>query len=405
MSMALRAPSDLQPSTPRAAVEVRGRVTLQDSAGFRLELDGAAIAVAHPTATPGEQPSLGAWVAVRGAWDGQRLTASTVEIVRTPVRDVARSDSDFGWSQAGGIAMLKHRHAAMRAIRDFFDRAGFTEVETPTVVRSPGLELHLEALEVLGAGGPHWLQTSPEYHMKRLLSAGMSRIYQLCKSYRRGERGALHEPEFTMLEWYRSFAGSEDVMRDTEELAAHVARALHGTTRVPGVANEIDFAPPWERLRVRDAFERYASVSMDDLLPDEEAFYRVLIDEVEPKLGRGRPTFLTHYPPSMAALARLCPDDPSAADRFEAYVNGIELCNGFGELTDPGEQRRRFEADRAVRKNLGRPVYPLDERLLGALEDGLPPSGGNALGVDRLLMLLLGAEDIADVVAFASARV
>jgi lysyl-tRNA synthetase class 2 len=241
--------------------------------------------------------------------------------------------------------------------------------------------------------------------MKRLVSAGMSRIYQLCKSYRRGERGALHEPEFTMLEWYRAFAGSEEVMRDTEELAAHVARTLHGTTRVVGLTGEIDFAPPWERMRVRDAFERYASASLDELLTDEETFYRVLIEEVEPKLGRGKPTFLTHYPPSMAALARLRPDDPTAADRFEAYVNGIELCNGFGELTDPVEQRRRFELDRAARKNLGRPVYPLDERLLGALEDGLPPSGGNALGVDRLLMLMLGESDIAEVVAFATARV
>ena len=405
MSVTLRATSDLQPNTPQATVEVRGRVTLQDTAGFRLELDGAAVAVAHPAAMPGEQPSLGAWVRVRGAWDGARLTADSVEIVRTPVRDVARGDSDFGWSQAGGIVMLKHRHAAMRAIRSFFDGAGFTEVETPTVVRSPGLELHLEALEVLGAGGPHWLQTSPEYHMKRLVSAGMSRIYQLCKSYRRGERGALHEPEFTMLEWYRAFAGSEEVMRDTEELTAHVAHALHGTTRVAGLTGEIDFAPPWERMRVRDAFERHASASLDDLLTDEETFYRVLIEEVEPKLGRGKPTFLTHYPPSMAALARIRPDDPTAADRFEAYVNGIELCNGFGELTDPVEQRRRFELDRAARKNLGRPVYPLDERLLGALEDGLPPSGGNALGVDRLLMLMLGENDIAQVVAFATARV
>jgi lysyl-tRNA synthetase class 2 len=137
---------------------------------------------------------------------------------------------------------------------------------------------------------------------------------------------------------------------------------------------------------------------------DEDTLYRTLAEQVEPQLGRGRPTFLTHYPKSMASLARLRGDDPSCADRFEAYVDGIELCNGFGELTDPVEQRRRFEADRGARRERGRPVYPLDERLLDALEDGLPPSGGNALGVDRLLMLLFGVRQIGDVVAFPFER-
>jgi lysyl-tRNA synthetase class 2 len=144
---------------------------------------------------------------------------------------------------------------------------------------------------------------------------------------------------------------------------------------------------------------------MDELVHDEEAFYRVLVDRIEPQLGRGRPVFLTRYPASMAALARVCDDDASVADRFEAYVDGIELCNGFGELTDAAEQRRRFELDQARRARLQRTVYPLDERLLGALADGLPPSGGNALGVDRLIMLLLGARDIAEVVAFSDERV
>jgi lysyl-tRNA synthetase class 2 len=138
---------------------------------------------------------------------------------------------------------------------------------------------------------------------------------------------------------------------------------------------------------------------------DEDAFYRTLIEKVEPQLGRGKPTFLTHYPASMASLARLCPDDASVAERFEAYVDGVELCNGFGELTDASEQRRRFEHDRATRASLGKASYPIDERLLGALEHGLPESGGNALGVDRLLMLLTGAKDIADVVAFSVERV
>jgi lysyl-tRNA synthetase class 2 len=272
------------------------------------------------------------------------------------------------------------------------------------VVRSPGLELHLEALEVSGLGEPRWLQTSPEYHMKRLLAAGMSNIYQLCKTFRRDERGSLHQPEFTMLEWYRAHAGSEEMMSDTEQLVAAVAYELLGTTRIPGIDAGVDVAPPWQRLTVREAFERHASTPYAALLRDHDAFFRALIDEVEPHLGRGRPTFLTRYPASMAALARICPDDPSVADRFEAYVDGVELCNGFGELTDADEQRRRLLADAATRRSLGKPAYPIDERFLAALDHGMPPSGGNALGIDRLIMLVLGIRDIAGVVAFCAER-
>jgi elongation factor P--(R)-beta-lysine ligase len=309
---------------------------------------------------------------------------------------------------SAGPAALVRRHELMRALRGFFDTAGFTEVETPLVVRSPGLELHIEAFEVTGLLGTRWLQTSPEYHMKRLLAAGMRRIYQVCKTFRREEQGAFHQPEFTMLEWYRADAGMDEMMRDTEALVAHVAHAVLGTTRIPGAGghgSEIDVAPPWERLTVRAAFERHATRPYDALLADEESFYRTLIDEVEPRLGAERPTLLTHYPASMAALARLCPDDPSVAERFETYVGGVELCNGFGELVDPGEQRARLRAEAARRASLGKPAYPIDERFLDALEHGVPPSGGNALGVDRLLMLLLGARDIAEVVAFSAERV
>jgi lysyl-tRNA synthetase class 2 len=292
----------------------------------------------------------------------------------------------------------------MRAVRRFFDGLGFVEVETPVLVRSPGLELHLEALEVSGLGGPRWLQTSPEYHMKRLLAAGMSNIYQMCKTFRRDEQGRLHQPEFTMLEWYRSHAGFEEMMRDTEQLVAQVAVELLGTTRIPGIGADVDVAPPWERLSVRDAFTRYASTPFAELVEDEEAFFRSLIDEVEPHLGRGRPTLLTYYPASMAALARICPGDPSVAERFEAYVDGVELCNGFGELVDAAEQRSRLLADAALRRRLGKREYPIDERFLAALEHGVPASGGNALGIDRLIMLVLGVQDIAGVVAFSAER-
>jgi len=271
-------------------------------------------------------------------------------------------------------------------------------------VPSPGLELHLDALEVRGTRAPRFLHTSPEYHMKRLLAAGMPRIYQLCKVYRGEELGRLHEPEFTMLEWYRARTDFHAMMRDTEELAAAVARELSDTSVIVGERGAIDLAPPWERLTVNEAFERHAGVRVSSLLPDEEAFYRTLIERVEPELGRSRPTFLTHYPASMASLARLSPQDPLVAERFEAYVDGIELCNGFSELTDAAEQRARLEADLAQRERLGEPPYPIDERFLAALEHGMPESAGNALGVDRLLMLLLGQPDIGSVLAFGAER-
>jgi lysyl-tRNA synthetase class 2 len=240
--------------------------------------------------------------------------------------------------------------------------------------------------------------------MKRLLAAGMPRIHQLCKVYRSEEHGTLHEPEFTMLEWYRSHADFHAMMQDTERLVASVAGELSGSTVIAGKSGPIDLAPRWERLRVHEAFERYAGVSVDSLLPDEEAFYRTLIERVEPALGRNKPTFLTHYPASMASLARLSREDASVAERFEAYIDGIELCNGFSELTDPSEQRARFEADLAERKRRGKPLYPVDERFLGALAHGIPEAAGNALGVDRLLMLLLGERDISSVLAFSADR-
>lgn len=388
---------------PESAVWVTGRVGLIEGDRFALDHDGARVRVRAPQAQA-QTIALGAWVCVRGTLSARELLATRVEIVQPALREPSAASSDVLWGQQGGAAMLHARHCALQAIRAFFEREAFIEVETPAVVRSPGLELHLTALEVAGAGERRYLHTSPEYHMKRLLTAGLERIYQLGKAFRQGELGARHEPEFTMLEWYRAFDEADTLMLDTEQLAAHVATALTGKTLVPGMLSGVDLAPPWERLSVHEAFERYAGVSVDSLLPDEEKFYRVLVEQVEPQLGRGKPTFLTRYPAPMAALARLCPDDPSVAERFEAYVDGVELCNGFGELTDPVEQRARLIADQVARRTQGRAVYPIDERFLGALEEGLPPCAGNALGVDRLLMLILGQRRIQDVVAFGNER-
>jgi lysyl-tRNA synthetase class 2 len=316
---------------------------------------------------------------------------------------------------AARIERLRLRADVMRQIRAFFDGQDFLEVETPLVVPSPGLDVHLDAMRVEHKRHERYLITSPEYQMKRLLAGGLHRLYQICKCFRNDELGERHQPEFTMLEWYRGEANVEAVMRDTEALvaalASDLAHRLHasdtpssGKVLLHSALGEIDVTPPWPRLTMRDAFARFCAVSMEEALRDEERFYRLLIDHIEPGLAQMGAVFLCEWPASMASLARKKPGDPSVAERFEAYIAGVELCNGFGELTDAREQRERLLADQAARRALGLPVYPIDERFLAALEEGMPESAGNALGVDRLIMLLLGAEQIEDVMALGASR-
>jgi lysyl-tRNA synthetase class 2 len=241
--------------------------------------------------------------------------------------------------------------------------------------------------------------------MKRLLAGGLPRIYQITRCFRRGEEGALHHPEFTMVEWYRTFAGSLEVMQDTEEMVAQAVTAVYeGKPIIPARGSPVDVTPPWDRITVSEAFRRFTGMDAMELAMDEDKFFQLLVDRVEPQLGLKRPVFLTHWPATMASLARLDPHDRTVADRFELYIAGIELCNGFGELTDPGEQRVRFDLDQRKRAALRKPVYPIDDRFLGALEEGIPPSGGNALGLDRLVMLITGAPSIDDVIAFPRYR-
>jgi len=377
------------------AVEFLGRKVAEDSGLHHLRDETGRVEVAWGDAVP-----LGAWLRVRGTWDGARLHAEEVEVHGLPASDFPDPRGDWAWlHDADGRRMqILHARARMlRTVHQFFERRSFLEVPTAAVVPSPGLELHLDAFEVDAAEAPRFLITSPEYQMKRLLSAGVPRIYQVARCFRRGELGPLHEPEFTMVEWYRSFAASEDVMTDTEELVAHVTRTALHHTRVPGRGREVDVSPPWDRLTVAEAYQRYAGVDLATVADDDERFFRIMVEDVQPQLGRERPVFLTHWPLSMASLARARSDDPTVADRFEGFVDGVEICNGFGELTDPVEQRARLRADADRRRAEGRPVYPIDERFLEALAQGLPPSGGNALGFDRLVMLVLGVDEVADV--------
>jgi len=230
--------------------------------------------------------------------------------------------------------------------------------------------------------------------MKRLLAAGCSRIFQICKCFRRHERGDRHLPEMTMLEWYRSAADYRDLMTDCEGLLLSLTET--GLLHVNGQA--IDLTPPWPRLTLAAAFQRYAPISLDHALADD-LFEEILVRDIEPHLGQGAPVFLCDYPASQASLSRLHPDNPALAERFELYVNGVELANGFSELTDTCEQRQRFRREQEIISALGRQPGPMPEPFLADLAR-MPAAAGVALGVDRLVMLFTGANRIDQVVAF-----
>ena len=280
---------------------------------------------------------------------------------------------------------LSERARVLRAIRAFFDARGFTEVETPVRIPAPAPEPHIDC----PPSGDWFLRASPELQMKKLLAAGMERIYQIGPCFRAGEKGRRHSPEFTMLEWYRANADYSDIARDAEALLAEVLRPT-GTTGVSPVA----VVRPFARLTVREAYLRWAGWDPVEAW-DQDRFDFDMATKIEPNLPK-EPLFLTDYPAPAASLARLKADDPRVAERWELYVDGIELANAFTELTDPVEQRRRFELAREERRALGEADYPLDEEFLDALAR-MPPSGGVALGVDRLVMLACGASSIAEV--------
>jgi lysyl-tRNA synthetase class 2 len=391
---------DLARLTAPDGVYVAGRVVASAADSFTVQDDTGCMIV-----DSAEHPAIGSFVRIVAHNHAGRLSDVQELTADTPGNDTfMRGESDWTFLTGTRLANLRTRHALLRASRSYLDREGLLEVDTPAIVPCPGLDVHLDAIEVLGMRAPRWLHTSPELQMKRLLTTGLPGIYQIGKAFRRGERGRLHEPEFTMLEWYRTFAGAEQMRHDTEQLVAHVAQSVRGTLLMKGVEAPVDVTPPWPCITVAEAFDRYAGVPLESVVHDEERFNRLLVEKIEPELGRGRATFLTQYPAQMASLARLSPADPRFAERFEAYLDGVELCNGFSELVDAAEQRKRFEHDQEMREKLGRSVYPIDERFMAALSDGIPPSGGNALGFDRLLMLIAGAKHIDEVVGLPFAR-
>jgi elongation factor P--(R)-beta-lysine ligase len=317
-------------------------------------------------------------------------------------------------SLASRLPFLRRRARLARAVRAFFEQRGYTEVETQYAVPAPGEEVHLRAFRTTreysdGHTEPLWLHTSPEFAMKRLLVAGAGPIFQLARVWRNGEGSDLHAPEFTMLEWYRPGASMTALMDETEALLRAV---LPPVVTCRGVSTGL---ARFERLSVAEAFARWAGADVLATAGDapalataagvslrageiwEDLFFRLLLDRIEPRLGRARPTFLTHWPAAQAALARRDPADPRVAERFELFVCGIELANAFVELTDPVEQRARFLADRARRHAAHGPDWPLDEDFLAALAHGMPQAAGIALGFDRLAMIASGASRIGQV--------
>jgi lysyl-tRNA synthetase class 2 len=363
------------------------------------------------------------------------------------------------------IATLKHRARLLAAMRQFLEEAGYFEVETPILSADIVVDAWLEPFVAdwlpdsnywsLG-GSARYLQTSPEFAMKRLLAAGAKAIYQLGKVFRNGEFGEHHNPEFTMLEWYRVGDDHFSLMRHTESLVQRVFQVASelleqrvGDSRQSGLnvfpdgtflptapednaltrhrdrARRVAHNAGFERLSYDEAFERYVgqrvlgldTANLHDIAArhklvsppgldedDHDGWLNWLLAElVEPHLGRDRPTFLFNYPASQAALARVSPPQsgaPSIAERFELYIDGVELCNGYHELTDPFTLRSRVREQLAVRAHAGLRPLPAESRLLAAMDAGIPSSSGNALGVDRLVMLALGHTCLADVIAF-----
>ena len=294
------------------------------------------------------------------------------------------------WSLARKRQVLTARAKIIQEIRNFFITRGYLEVETPHRIPANAPEPHIDPVP----SGDWALHTSPELAMKRLLAAGHEKIFQICRVWREGELGRYHLPEFSLLEWYRSGIGYRELMTECTALL----QSIVPVGRITRSGREISLAAPWEELTVAEAFSCYASMSLEQAL-ETDSFEEVLTAEVEPNLGKTRPTFLTEYPAAMAALARVKPDDPRVAERFELYIDGLELANAFSELTDPLEQRKRFTADEEQRRGAGNHPYPLPENFLTDLS-AMPEAAGIALGLDRLVMLINDAEKIADVVAF-----
>ncbi|MFS2224296.1 elongation factor P--(R)-beta-lysine ligase [Pantoea sp. B65] len=318
------------------------------------------------------------------------------------------------WRPSATIANLLKRAAIMAEIRRFFADRGVLEVETPAMSQATVTDIHLFPFQTrfvgpgAAAGLDLYLMTSPEYHMKRLLAAGSGPIYQLCRSFRNEEAGRHHNPEFTMLEWYRPHYDMYRLMNEVDDLLQQVLECDSAETLSYQQAfiRHLDMDPlSADKTQLREVADKLGAGDLANAEEDRDTLLQLLFMlGVEPKIGQDKPAFVYHFPASQAALAEISTEDHRVAERFEVYYKGIELANGFRELTDSREQRQRFEQDNRRRAARGLPQQPIDTNLLDALEHGMPDCSGVALGVDRLVMLALKAESLSDVLAFAVDR-
>jgi lysyl-tRNA synthetase class 2 len=323
------------------------------------------------------------------------------------------TDKRSNWQPTATKKVLIKRARILKKIRAFFDQRQLMEVETPILSQAALTDPHLDSIrcttgEIMKE--KKYLHTSPEFPMKRLLATNMGAIYQICKVFRDGERGKLHNPEFTMLEWYQPGYSYKQLIDEVDELFIHIVGEYQKLNKT-------------EHITYQQAFKKYANldpytasivelkncanksgIHIDCELTRNEWLDIILTHQVEPNLGQGRATFLIDYPADQAALARLKPDNPNVAERFELYFKGVELANGFGELVDPKEQSQRFAVENHQRNQLNKPEMPIDKNFLEALKSGMPASSGVAVGVDRLVMVALGRESLQEVIAFPFER-
>jgi lysyl-tRNA synthetase class 2 len=298
------------------------------------------------------------------------------------------------WPLARRKKALQQRASILQGIRQFFIEKGYLEVETPHRIPTPAPESHIDAIP----SGTWFLHTSPELCMKRLMASGYEKIFQICRCWRERERGGQHLPEFTLLEWYRTGGDYHSLMEECEGLIRFVARAIGLGQKIIFRDREIDLSKPWQEISVKEAFRFYTKISITEAL-EQNLFDEIMVQEIEPNLGVEIPTFIYDYPAERGALARLKQEDPSVAERFELYIGGLELANGFSELVDSEEQRKRFHLENENRQSIGKRIYSMPDKFLAEL-DNMPPSAGIALGVDRLAMVFWDAKTIDEVVAF-----
>jgi lysyl-tRNA synthetase class 2 len=314
------------------------------------------------------------------------------------------------WQPSAPITNLLKRAAIINEVRRFFSDRGLLEVETPAMSQATVTDVHLFPFKTtfVGPGAsqgmPLYLMTSPEYHMKRLLAAGSGPIFQICRSFRNEEAGRHHNPEFTMLEWYRPRYDMYRLMNEVDDLLQQVldCEPAESLSYQQVFTRHLDIDPlSADKAQLREVAAKLDLSNIADKEEDRDTLLQLLFTMgVEPHIGRDKPAFVYHFPATQASLAEISTEDHRVAERFEVYYKGIELANGFRELTDAHEQRQRFEQDNRKRADWGLPEHPIDENLLQALQHGMPPCSGVALGVDRLVMLALSAESLADVIAF-----